>query len=120
MAKQTYLFGDDDKIDVENGVTSLFSGSRVVTSVDVPEGMMATFNLLNDEAVKDAVAKVNRDIIAEARRDPWPCVVDEAYKGDPNKKLVRFAGQFYVLDVIEIEKVSSFDVDKFLGTPAGR
>lgn len=83
--------------------TGLFSGAHLVTSVDVPEGALATFDILNDQAVKDAVAAISRDIIAAAGRYPWPCVVDEAYKGDPNKKLIRYAGQFYVLDVAQIE-----------------
>lgn len=80
-------------------VTGLWSGANLVTSVEVPEGMIATFDLLNDQAVRDAVAKISQDIIAEARRDPWPRVVDEAHQGDPNKKLIRMGRDFYVLDV---------------------
>src|SRR3954466_2066485 len=109
MAEQTYHCGDEH-VGVENGVTSLFSGARLVTSVDVPEDMMAL--------VQRATDLIKQEVLAAARRDPWPCIVDEAYKGDPNKKLVRFAGEFYILDVVEIEK--TLDVDNFLGSPPWR
>lgn len=47
-------------------------------------------------------ATIIKDALAAALQDPWPCIVDEAFRGNPNKKLIRFGGEHYVLDIRQI------------------
>lgn len=76
-----------------------FPGGPLVISEDIPQDALALIFRL-PASVTDEIAQT----IKNATKDPWQlCIVDEAYGGDPNKKVVRVGRDFYLVDVAKIE-----------------